>query len=105
MRAGDLLGREVRLADGYTRIVVGLRAVPDGPLRGLRATLRIDAVIVSRRGTGSYLGFQDREQQGPWLVGAIVRRLHRHGAVVPWEEVCDQLLDSGDDRRDATSPP
>lgn len=96
MRAGDLLGREVRLADGHTRIVVGLRAVPDGPIRGLRASLRIDAVIVSHRGTGSYLGFQDRQQQGPWLLGVIVRRLHRHAAVVPWDEVCDQLLNSAD---------
>ena len=94
MRASDLLGRPVTLSDGEERIVVGLRGVQDGPVRGSLRTIRLDAVIVSNRHTGAYLGFQDREQQGPWLIGAIVRRLHRGTRVVAWAEVRDQLLES-----------
>lgn len=99
MRASDLLGRRVRLDDGTERIVVGLRAVQDGPLRGELRSLRLDGVIVSNRLALAYLGFQDRAQQGPWLLGAIVRRAHRGTAVVPWEQVRDQLVfrEEGDD--------
>jgi len=33
------------------------------------------------------LGYDRRDQQGPWLVRLIVRRLHRRLLVVPWEAV------------------
>ena len=92
MRASDLLGRTVRLPDGQERIVVGLRGVQDGPLRGEMPLIRLDGVIVSNRHSGAYLGFQDRDQQGPWLLGAIVRRAHRGTQVLLWSEVRDQLV-------------
>jgi hypothetical protein len=96
MRASDLLGQTVHLPDGSERVVVGLRAVQDGPPRGLMAGIRLDAVIVSNRHAGAYLGYQDRDQQGPWLIGAIVRRLHRGTTVLPWADVRDQLLSPSD---------
>jgi hypothetical protein len=92
MRASDLLGRTVRLPDGTERVVVGLRAIQDGPPRGLTAAIRLDAVIVSNRHAGAHLGYQDRDQQGPWLIRALVRRLHRGTEVIDWPLVKDQLL-------------
>jgi hypothetical protein len=91
MRASDLIGREVVTADGTSvGVVTDLRCVQDGPLRGTQAALRVDAVLVSRHHTGSVLGYDRRRQQGPWLIQAIVRRLHRHMQVVPWSDVLDE---------------
>ena len=92
MRASDLIGRTITLPDGTERVVVGIRAIQDGPPRGLMAAIRVDSLIVSNRHAGSYLGFQDRDQQGPWVLGRIVRWLHRGTAVVPWEDVREQVL-------------
>src|SRR4051812_9193652 len=88
MRASDLLGLDVHAADG-TRLgtVTDLRCVLDGPLRGVMAAPRVHALLVSRRHFGSLLGYDRREQQGPWLVRVIVRRLHRKLRVVPWSDV------------------
>jgi len=36
-------------------VITDLRCVQDGPLRGTNATLRIDALLVSRHHTGSVL--------------------------------------------------
>lgn len=91
MRASDLIGREVVTADGTSvGVVTDLRCVQDGPVRGTQAALRVDAVLVSRHHTGSVLGYDRRRQQGPWLIRAIVRRLHRHMQVVPWSDVADE---------------
>ena len=88
MRAGDLIGADVLDAEGAgIGVVTDLRCVRDGPVRGALATLRVDALIVSRRHTGSLLGYDRREQQGPWLIRLLVRRLHRHLRVVPWSAV------------------
>src|SRR5439155_394718 len=64
-------------------------AILVGPLLGSMAAPRLDSLLLSRRHTGSTLGYDRREQQGPWLLRAIVRRLHRNLAVVPWSAVAD----------------
>ena len=87
MRASDLLGRTVRGPAQDEGIVIGLLASQDPP-----SALRVTAVVVSSRHTGAYLGYQQRDQRGPWALAALVRRLHRHTRVVPWAEVRDQLL-------------
>jgi hypothetical protein len=88
VRASDLLGAPVVDGDGAAvGVVTDLRCVQDGPLRGSMAAPRVDALIISRRHTGSLLGYDRREQQGPWLVRAVVRWLHRDMAVVPWSAV------------------
>lgn len=97
MRASELLGRRITV-EGKERYVVGLRAVQDGPRRGHLATIRLDAVIVSNRQAGANLGFQDRDQQGPWLLGALVRLAHRGTQVLPWDEVRDQLVPGAEPR-------
>jgi hypothetical protein len=49
--------------------------------------LRVDALVVSRWRTGSLLGYNRREQQGPWLVRVIVRQLHRRLTIIKWSAV------------------
>jgi hypothetical protein len=88
MRASDLLGASVVDRDGApVGTVTDLRCVQDGPLRGAMAAPRVAALLVSHRHTGSLLGYDRREQQGPWLVRLLVRQLHRHMRVIPWSAV------------------
>lgn len=90
MRASDLIGLEVIGATGQRLgVVVDLRCVQDGPLRGAMQAPRVAALIVSGRHTGSLLGYDRRPQQGPWLIRTVVQFLHRHAMVVPWEAVGD----------------
>jgi hypothetical protein len=92
MRASDLLGKTVRDASGRSREVIGIRAVQDGSLPDCPAALRVDAVIVSSRYAGAYLGYTNDRQRGPWALAALLRRLHRHAEVLPWATVQSQLL-------------
>src|SRR3954451_1069086 len=88
MKARELLGS--RVIDGRGRVlghVIDLRCVQNGPLRGVMHAPRIESLLVSRRRIGSLLGYQRHEQQGPWAIRAIVRRVHRHLIVVPWSSV------------------
>jgi len=88
MRASDLLGRPVLDRDGQRiGIITDLRCVQDGPLRGSMAAPRVHALIVSRRHTGSLLGYDRREQQGPWLLRTIIRRLHKDMRIIAWDDV------------------
>jgi hypothetical protein len=96
MKASDLLGRPVLDAAGaQIGYVTDLRCIQNGPLRGAMCAPRIHAILVSRRHVGSMLGYDRREQQGPWLIRVIVRRLHRHLQVIPWSAIKyhdDQLV-------------
>src|SRR5437763_6664253 len=88
MRASDLIGAEVIDRAGQRLgIVTELRCVQDGPLRGAMAALRVDALIVSQRRTGSMLGYHRPSQRGPWLIRVIVRGLHRKSLVVRWSDI------------------
>jgi hypothetical protein len=81
-----------RVVDGGGRplgVVTDLRCVQDAPERGHLPWLRVQALVVSRRHTGALLGYDGRRAQGPWLVRTVVRTLHRHAVVVPWEAVAD----------------
>ena len=90
MRASDLIGLGVFGAAGERLgVVTDLRCVQDGPLRGAMQAPRVAALIVSGRHTGSLLGYDRRSQQGPWMVRALVQRLHRHAVLIPWETVAD----------------
>jgi len=91
MRASDLIGREVVGADGARiGVITDLRCIQDGPLRGTQAALRVDSLLVSRHHTGSVLGYDRERQRGPWVIGALVRFLHRSMHVVPWSAVEDE---------------
>jgi sporulation protein YlmC with PRC-barrel domain len=88
MKASDLIGRPVLDSTGRkVGVVSDLRCIQDGPLRGSMAAPRVHQVLVSGRRTGSMLGYDRRDQQGPWLIRWIVRRLHRKLLILPWESV------------------
>lgn len=88
MRASDFIGCDVLDASGRkVGVVTDLRCVQDGPLRGDVASMRVDAAVISARHTGSLLGYDRSEEQGPWLVRVVVRRLHRHMRVIPWRDL------------------
>jgi sporulation protein YlmC with PRC-barrel domain len=88
MRASELIGRDVIDRAGHRiGVVADLRCVQDGPLRGALATPRLVALLVSPRHTGALLGYHRPAQHGPWLIRAIVERLHRRARLVPWTAV------------------
>lgn len=93
-RLGTLLAMRVLLAaeeDPVRRVLdVHLSAPPDRPGRH-----RIVSLVVGHGRPGSLLGYDRRREQGPWLVAAVVRRLHRHTRLV--ELGPDVVIDWGRD--------
>ncbi|MFN2517775.1 MAG: PRC-barrel domain-containing protein [Jatrophihabitantaceae bacterium] len=90
MRASELIGLDVvDAAQKRLGMVIDLRCVQDGPLRGAMQAPRVAAIIVSGRHTGSLLGYDRRAQQGPWLIRTIVQLLHRHAVLIPWQAIAD----------------
>jgi|tagenome__1003787_1003787.scaffolds.fasta_scaffold20906283_3 hypothetical protein len=87
-RIVDFLGMPVQGADG--RIlgrVNDLRLSPTRAVRGPSKELMVDGLVVDGKHPGSLLGYDRRSTQGPWLVRAAVRALHRHAGYLPWETV------------------
>ncbi|HJQ01838.1 MAG TPA: hypothetical protein VJ851_09570 [Jatrophihabitans sp.] len=88
MRASELIGRPVVDPAGRPLgIVIDLRCVQDGPLRGNMAAPRVNQLVVSPRRAGSMLGYHRPEQRGPWLIRAVVRWLHRNLRMIDWDDV------------------
>jgi hypothetical protein len=88
MRASELIGARVRTADGDTLgYVTDLRCRRDGPVRGHLQEIRLESLVVAGRLVGSNLGYQERGKRGPWLIGVVMRRVHRDSRVVPWDLV------------------
>ena len=81
-RLGRLAGMSVVDPDGSRRgRVLDARFEPDHDGRLVMCSL-----IVGRGRPGSILGYDRREEQGPWLVRAVVRWLHRHTVIVAAED-------------------
>jgi PRC-barrel domain len=88
VRLNDLLGMPVEAADGRKLGYVNdVRLAPGRAVRGPRSELMIDGLIVADRHAGSLLGYDRRAEQGPWLVRAAVRLLHRNAGYVGWDSV------------------
>jgi len=87
-RLGDLLGAQVTTPEGQQLGHVNdVRVGPGQAVRGLRAELVVEGLVLSDRHAGSLLGYDRRSAQGPWLVRTIVRRLHRNMRYLPWSAV------------------
>jgi hypothetical protein len=83
MRASELLGAEVRTADGgRLGVVTGLSCTSDGPRTGALPAPRVRALVVTGRHVGTALGYQQEGQRGPWLVRVLIRALHRRTRLV-----------------------
>lgn len=81
-RLGRLAGMSVVDPDGSRRgRVLDARFEPDDDGRLVMCSL-----IVGHGRPGSILGYDRREEQGPWLVKSAVRWLHRHTVIVAAED-------------------
>jgi sporulation protein YlmC with PRC-barrel domain len=88
MKASDIIGKPVVGADGRKYgVVIDLRCVQDGPVRGSMAAPRVHSLIASKHRTGSLLGYDRRDQQGPWLIRVIISLLHRQVTIIDWNDV------------------
>ena len=83
-----LLGATVASSDGT---VIGhvndVRLAPRASVRGIRAELGVEGLVISDRHAGSMLGYDRRSDQGPRLIRFIVRRIHRNARYLPWHAV------------------
>jgi sporulation protein YlmC with PRC-barrel domain len=88
MRLSELLGSLVEGPDGeqFGR-VTDVRLGRRGRRKGPPFELVVDSLLVSPRSAGSLFGYDRRTEQGPWLLRAVVRRLHRGAFLVPWSAV------------------
>ena len=93
MRLSDILGADVIGPDGAPLgRVTDVRLAQTGPVppgTGVLAELVVESLLVSLHHTGSLFGYERRRDQGPALLRAVVRRLHRHAVVVDWTAVAD----------------
>jgi PRC-barrel domain len=87
MTLNDLLGCDVLTHDG-TKLgrVVDVRVKTAGPAQPVQV-LPFDALLVSRRPTGSLFGYERRREQGPALLARFFRAIHRNACLVPWSGV------------------
>jgi hypothetical protein len=84
-RLNDLLGATVSTTDGRDiGHVNDVRLAPSQSVRGIRAEMLVEGLIISDRHAGSLLGYDRRPDQGPWLVRVLIRRLHRKARYLPW---------------------
>jgi sporulation protein YlmC with PRC-barrel domain len=89
-RMSHLLGATVTGSDGA---VIGhvndVRLAPGASIRGIRAELLVEGLVISDRHAGSMLGYDRRSDQGPRVIRFFVRRIHRHARYLPWHAVRD----------------
>ena len=95
MLLSELLSQPVRSprGDELGRVVdVRFRR---GPRQGRReGDLELIALIVSPHSRLSYYGYERGGVNGPAVIAAIVRWLHRNSHIIPWECV-DRIDDRG----------
>lgn len=83
LRLGDLCGMQV-IGDGGRR---RRTKVTDARFEPMDGHLVLRALVVGRGGPGSWLGYERKDEQGPWLVAAIVRGWHRDSRVIDVDDV------------------
>jgi sporulation protein YlmC with PRC-barrel domain len=91
MRLSDLLGCTVNDPEG-TRLgtVTDVRLAQIGPVHGSAlAELVVESLLVSPRNTGALFGYERRTEQGPWLVRAAIRWLHRDAFLIAWNDIAE----------------
>ena len=91
MRLSDILGADVLDSGGaVVGEVTDVRLSQTGPVgAGVLAQLVVESLLVSPHHTGSLFGYERRRHQGPALLRAVVRRLHRHAFLVDADAVQD----------------
>jgi hypothetical protein len=91
LRLSELLGCDVVDAAGQrSGVVTDVRLSQTGPpldAASSSASFEVEGLLVSPHTTGSLYGYERRRVHGPWLVRAVVLRLHRGAHLVPWDQV------------------
>ncbi|MEV6830052.1 hypothetical protein [Amycolatopsis sp. NPDC051102] len=86
MRAGELLGRPARDADGRDLGAIREIRAEATPREDGMPELVVRGVIVGRTRVRLF-GYQRHDQRGPKPLVALIRWLHRHSRYVAWEDV------------------
>jgi sporulation protein YlmC with PRC-barrel domain len=84
-RLSDLTGAEVKDVEGLRlgRVLdVRLDGDPGVQAGHPERVLEVTGLVVGRGRPGGLLGYDRQEDQGPWLVNKVVRRLHRGSGMV-----------------------
>jgi len=90
----DLLGADVvGPGDEHLGNVLDVRLAPTRDARD--PALDLTGLLVGRGRPGSYLGYDRSDDQGPWLVRRIVRRLHRHSGMISATDIDEIDWDRG----------
>jgi len=90
MRASDVIGAGVVTSGGRPLgYVTGLRCSLDGPRSGGVPAPRLQALVVTPRRIGAWLGYQQDGQRGPWLIRMALGAMHRHTQLIEWSAVAD----------------
>ena len=97
-RMDDLLGIDVVLDGTAAGRVLDVRVEP----RHAAGRLTVKSLIVGRGRPGSMLGYDRGDVNGPWLVNALVRWMHRHTGELAIENVTAIDWDNG--RLEARGP-
>ena len=109
MRMSDVMACEVHTHDGrHLGRVRDVRLVMDGPLRGVLAAMRVEAIIVGGDALAGRLGYLRGGVRGPAPLARVLRRLEARAAtfdaadVVEWDVANRRLVLAPDatERRD-----
>ena len=88
MILGDLLDSPVHDENGgRVGVVIDVRLVLDGPVRGLLAAPRLLGLLVAPRRVVSFLGYERTDVTRPALLAHWLRHRARGTVLVPWEDV------------------
>ncbi|WP_033262980.1 hypothetical protein [Amycolatopsis vancoresmycina] len=86
MRAGELLGRRARDANGRDLGAIREIRAEAVPRSDGLPELVVRGVIVGRTRVRLF-GYQRHDQRGPKALVALIRRLHRHSRYVEWADL------------------
>lgn len=88
MRAGEVIGKPVVDHQGrQVGFCTDLRCAIDQPEADAAPRITLMGLIVSPHRAGSLLGYERGRTRGPWVLRAVVARLHRGMVLIPWEDV------------------
>ena len=89
MLMSEILGSRAIDAEGVcVGRVIDVRMVQDGPfIEGFGSALRLETLVLGRRGTPTRLGYVRGGVKGPAVLRWLSTRIEERCLVVPWSDV------------------